>query len=165
MKRSLPGTPARGNATTKLLGRLGALAVTCGLLSIAVAGCAGSLDPGVTGGGGAGGGSGGGCEVALIMTKCVPCHASVGNSGGLDLQSANIASRLVGAPSFAGDGAMCPNKTLLDAGSNPATGLFIDKITNDPPSCGFVMPYGQKMGAPDIACLTTWATTLTSGSP
>ena len=168
MKRSVLGAPPHKGtgAAIRLFIRSAAGAAALGaLLALSPLGCAGSLDPGVTGGGGGLGGNGGGggtaCQDTIFMNQCVSCHASASNSAGLDLQSPNVAARLVGQPSFTGAGAICGGKTLLDAGSTPATGFFIDKITNSPPSCGVVMPFGVKMNAADIACLTTWANGVT----
>ena len=158
----LGGTPPRGAAMI----RRNAWSAGA-LLSFVVAGCAGSLDPGVTGNGGSGGsgGSNGGCEVALLASQCAPCHGAASPASGLDLQSSGFASRLVGQMSQSTAlGGACPNKTLLDQGSNPATGFFIDKITNDTPSCGVVMPFLAKMSAANITCLTDWATRLTTGA-
>ena len=54
MKRSLPDARVRGRATYKWIGNL---SMAWGLLlSVMVIGCAGSLDPGVGGGGASGGG-------------------------------------------------------------------------------------------------------------
>jgi len=140
------------------------LAVSCGLFSmVLLGGCPGTLDPGVgVGLGGTGGSSGtNNCQVP-ILASCGLCHVPNG-SAGLDLQSANPGTRLVGVPSSTNTslGAMCAGKTLLVAGSNPAMGLFIDKITNAQ-DCGSAMPIGPALSADELTCLTTWATSLTS---
>jgi hypothetical protein len=144
------------------------LTATSGLLSFFLLGCPGSLDPGV-GGGGDGGGTGGttgtpGCEVALLANRCASCHGSASNSAGLDLQSANPGARLVGVTAFTGTGAACAGRNLLDPASNPATGVFIDKITLAVP-CGLTMPVGSTLSMAEKTCLTTWATIVTTGSP
>jgi len=161
MKRSLPdGAAPRARATWKALLRLTA---TGGLLlSLFTLGCAGSLDPGV----GAGGSTGTpGCEAAIFSNKCLFCHSTAGPSGGLDLQMADIASRLVGKPASVGKGGACDNMgMLLDAGSNPATGIFINKITlttGDPKLCGASMPQGGTLSQTEVMCLTSWATSVT----
>jgi hypothetical protein len=168
MKRSLPhGAALRARATWRALLRLTA---TGGLLlSLFTLGCAGSLDPGVGGGGGVSGGGGmpgtPGCEAAIFTGKCVFCHSTAGPSGGLDLQAADIASRLVGKPASVGKGGACDGMgMLLDAGSNPATGIFINKITlmdGDPKLCGATMPQGGTLSSTELTCLTTWATSVT----
>jgi hypothetical protein len=167
MKRSVLGAPPRKGTGTALHMFIWSAAIGV-LLALSPLGCAGSLDPGVTGNGGgglggAGGGSGAACQDTIFMNQCVSCHNSVSPTAGLDLQSANIPVRLVGVAT--GAGSACPGGTLLVANVNPASGVFIDKITNDPPTCGgSVMPFGQKMNATDIACLTTWANGIT-GTP
>jgi hypothetical protein len=142
------------------------LAAFCGLFSIfLLAGCPGSLEPGVGVGLGGMGGSGGGsngCEVP-ILTNCGGCHIAGNGSAGLDLMSAGVGARLVGAPSSTNTslGAMCMGKTLLVAGSNPAAGLFIDKITNMQ-DCGSAMPIGPALENAQLDCLKTWALSVTS---
>jgi hypothetical protein len=148
-----------------------------GLLSLLVLGCAGSLEPGVGVGGGGASGSGGstgsnGCETAVFTGKCTFCHSTAGPAAGLDLQMANVGARLVGKPTSSALGAACANKgMLLDANSNPATGIFIDKITlpdGDPGLCGSAMPQGGTLTPTELSCLKTWAngvTTTTSPAP
>jgi len=149
MKRSLPDACLRGL-----------------LLSImVVAGCAGSLDPGVGGGGSSGGGMGGSsgsdCQTAIFAANCVGCHGTLSQAVGLDLQSPNVGARLVGIAT--GNGSSCPGANLLDKGSNPATGVFIQKVTMASPTCGgSSMPFGLPLlSASDQQCLTSWATSLT----
>jgi len=55
-------------------------------------------------------------------------------------------------------GGMCTGMTLLVANSNPAKGVFVDKITMSTPPCGSSMPLGSLPSAADQACLTSWAT-------
>ena len=172
MKRSLPdGAAPHARATWKTLLHLTAAGGL--LLSLFALGCAGSLDPGVGGGGGSGGVTcpAPGCEVAVLAGNCNSCHGTASHANGLDLQSANVCERLLGMPTFTGPGAACAQKTLLDRGSNPATGVFIDKITKmdgDAALCGLAMPLGGALAQADLACLKTWAasvTTATSAAP
>src|SRR5689334_2183848 len=98
MKCSLPDARTCGRATCKWIGTL---SIAWGLLlSVMVIGCAGSLDPGVVGGGGSGGGMGGssgnGCQVQVLAQQCAGCHAAGSGSAGLDLASPNPETRLVG---------------------------------------------------------------------
>ena len=52
----------------------------------------------------------------------------------------------------------------LVEGSNPAAGLFIDKIVNSPPSCGVQMPYGMTaLAGSDLTCVKSWALGITTG--
>lgn len=158
MKRSLPDARTCGRATCKWIGTL---SIAWGLLlSVMVIGCAGSLDPGVTGGGGMGGSSGNGCQVAVLSQQCASCHAAGSGSAALDLTSPNPETRLVGKMTSTMNGGVCGNMTLINRGVSPATGVFIDKITMMTPPCGMSMPYGSLPNATDTACLVSWANSI-----
>jgi len=168
MKRSLPDARLRGRATREWISEL---SMACGLLlSVIVAGCAGSLDPGVGGGGtggmsggGTGGGPAAGCQTAVFANQCASCHGTgTTGSAGLDLTSPNPETRLVGKMTGTINGGVCSGMTLLVAGSNPAMGVFIDKITMTSPPCGASMPFGSLPSTADQACLTAWATIVTT---
>lgn len=138
---------------------------------------------GAAGTGGAAGAGGatpadctGGNDGATIIASCAQlyCHDASGASvcGGLDLTiDSGLASRLIGVMSSGSpttNGSVCADavtEPYLQAGSNPATGLLIDKCTNAPP-CGARMPYypitGKYLTAAQQSCLIQWATTLTS---
>jgi len=153
------------------------------VLLLALSGCPGMLDPDVlkmaTGAGGntgSGGNTGTGgtssnCAAegaSVIMSTCatIGCHDPTGAtfSGGLDLTvDSTIGSRLVGVmPGTAASSACTGDGPYLVAGSNPATGLLIDKLQTVPP-CGNQMPLGQlTLKAQEQSCLIQWATTLTS---
>src|SRR3954465_1567575 len=157
------------------------------------AGSPGTLDPNQfsmtsgTGGSGSGtggstgtGGSSGTCTgdnagPAIVTTNCATtfCHIpgtkNAGVSGGLDLTvDANIGARLVGVMTVGtvDNGSACITNTIpyLNANSNPATGLLIDKVTMAHPPCGGQMPDSAPMplSATKQSCLIEWATTLTS---
>lgn len=118
----------------------------------------------------------------LVTSQCATsgCHdaTSASSSGaGLDLTvNSSIASRLVGVASSGNTaaGSVCGgnSEAYLDGGSNPATGLLIQKIQSNPkcstgespPCCGLPMPYpGIALLSPmQQTCLIQWATTLTS---
>jgi hypothetical protein len=123
------------------------------------------------------GGSNGNCTgdndgAAIVTSQCVSaCHnpnnaAIVG--GGFDMTvNSSIGTRLVGVKSTGTSavGSKCGGNPTpyLVAGSNPATGLLIDKIQKSTPECGDQMPLG---GPPFLSsvqqqCLINWATTLT----
>jgi hypothetical protein len=118
----------------------------------------------------------GGNDGATIVTmNCATayCHipgaSNDATAGGLDLTvDANIGSRLVGVTSVgtSSNGSMCVGNSTpyLDAHSNPATGLLIDKVTMARPPCGAQMPFLAPMplNATQQMCLKQWATTLTS---
>ena len=164
MKRSLPDARLRGRATCKWIGKL---SMAWGLLlSVMVIGCAGSLDPGVGGGGasgGMGGASGDGCQVAIFRDQCATCHvAGTNGSAGLDLASPNPEQRMLGKMGGSANlGGMCTTMTLLVKGSTPAMGVFVDKITMSTPPCGASMPYGSLPNSVDTACLVSWANGVT----
>ncbi len=139
-------------------------------------GCPGTLDPsltgtaasgtggaGVTGGTGATNGAGcadGGAQIVASSCATIGCHDSTSMEGGLDLTpNSAIGSRLVGVTST-GDGpdSVCGGKTYLVAGSNPASGLLIDKIKGMQ-SCGAGMPYPGVSLLPAVqqSCIEQWA--------
>jgi hypothetical protein len=139
-----------------------------------------------TGGATGTGGSSGNCTgvndgAAIVTANCATssCHIpgplNDGQSGGLDLTvDANIGSRLVDVTSAgtSNNGSSCVGNTepYLKSGSNPATGLLIEKIQSSPKCtanstcCGLPMPYpGLVLLSPQQqTCLIQWATTLTS---
>ena len=173
-----------------LIGAVGAL-----LLAAPFGGCAGSLDPsqfpggggnstGGTSGGGTGGASnctGGSSGDQIITNSCVnnQCHNPQEDStlgAGLDLTiNSTIASRLVDvvSPGDTAGQSVCGGnpEPYLKGGSNPATGLLIDKIQTNPTCpnnancCGVEMPQiGNALSASQVQCVIEWATTLTMAS-
>ena len=98
------------------------------------------------------------------------CHGSKQPAAGLDLMSAGLAERLVGKGPVAGAGGFQPsmcvgaNRIYLTAGSNPATGLLLDKVSPNQP-CGARMPIGSVLNNNEMACLRSWALSVTSPSP
>ena len=114
---------------------------------------------GGSGGGGSGsGGSGGGSSACpdipgLLGQTCTAsgCHNASSKAQGLDLQSPDLASRLVGAPATEGPG-------LLIDPSTPSNSILYEKLTAMPPF-GARMPLG---GAPldsaTLACVLAWIT-------
>jgi len=160
----------------------GAIAGAAGALLAAVAltGCPGDIDPSIqmpqpgTGGSGTGGTSGnctgGNSGDQIITSTCAisGCHDANGaatTGAGLDLTvNSGIKSRLVGVMTGGSIFSMCGGNTTpyLNAGSNPATGLLIDKLQPSPP-CGIQMPeVGPKLTSAQEACVVQWATTLTT---
>jgi hypothetical protein len=163
--------------------------VTAAALAVGAMGCASGND--TTGGAGAGGaGSGGGgssgtaCALADVNklflttstnTGCTvtgACHDAQGSAAGLDLISAGWEQKLVGKGPSATAGAAtlmskCAglNLVYLKAGTSPATGLFLDKLspaTVSAPPCGVHMPnLGAPFTATQFACVQSWANTLT----
>jgi hypothetical protein len=164
------------------LGLLGVLATSLGAL-----GCPGTLDPslldggssagaaGSTGAGGSGAGGSGGtssCNQDLaVTTNCASanCHDSITKEAGLDLTpGAGVTARLVGVKSMGGGDSQCGGNTeaYLNANSNPATGLMIDKMTIRNPPCGSLMPFGAATPLPaaTLACLEQWAEAVVMGT-
>jgi hypothetical protein len=108
-------------------------------------------------------------DVTVMMTDPhSPFGGQVPEGGGFDLTpDANIASRLVGVDSVgtADNASQCVGQgPYLDAHSNPATGLMIDKFTMARPPCGAEMPADSAffLTPTQQSCLKQWATTLTS---
>jgi hypothetical protein len=139
-----------------------------------------------TGGGGSGGAGTGGstpCTLAEVnkivvttstnggCTATGACHDAAGSAAGLSLTAANWSANLVGRMPNADLGvtgfkSMCAGmgRVYLTAGSNPATGLFLDKLdpAMDPPVCGAHMPnVGVPLSATQFACFKSYFTTLT----
>jgi hypothetical protein len=144
--------------------------------TVACSACAGTLeDPGrfseggtagADGGGSSGGSDGGaagdqgappgdgGCPdiPTLFVSTCTAsgCHNPSDKAQGLDLQSPNVATRLVGVCSTESKG------ELIDP-TNPSASLIYTKLTASPPF-GARMPFLQTpLSAATIACVLTWA--------
>jgi hypothetical protein len=146
-------------------------------------GCAGNLDTDFlkaddpSGQGGAGGGAGGAaggtavahCDdaPAIMKAKCgsAGCHEPNSSDGAdLDLLTGDVAARLLGVASTGTEGSACGADAIyLVPNSNPARGLFVDKLTY--PSCGRLMPPIGSFPAASVQCLLDWATSLTAAAP
>jgi hypothetical protein len=155
------------SAPTKSHGRVIAFAAMA-LSLVAGLACPGNLDPALLSGAAGSGGAGGGapCDApSLFVAKCGTsiCHdpASI-SGGGLDLVSANQAARLVGMTSTGEMGSECGDMVYLNPGSNPATGLLVDKLTN--PTCGMQMPELVAWSDDYTQCVLNWATSVTSAA-
>lgn len=172
---NLNSVATRGAAVMALcasLAMLGACAGSTSVTSNVIS------DGGGTGGSSAGNHADGGdgpsvplsCDNAMLVLEnnCTSCHTmtSAPFSGGLDLESANVAQRLVGKPTAAmtaTNQAMCSGKgNLLNRNTLPATGILIDKINAKAGGvCGNPMPLGGEMLAKeDLDCLQAWANGL-----
>lgn len=138
-----------------------------------LAGCAGELDPSLLQAGSGGGGSGATvCDAPQMVfaARCAVagCH-SVNSPGGagLDLVSAGVVGRLLGqGPSTnVAAAAACASagKPYLIAGSNPSTGLLMDKMDADKVTCGNTMSVLAQLSSSQLACLSAWATAVTTG--
>jgi hypothetical protein len=111
-----------------------------------------------------------GVEVLFGLKNCTlgGCHDSSGSSAGLNLTADGLPGRLLGQSPRANAGLVTSScagmgKVYLNPGSNPATGLLIDKLTPSFGGCGMRMPSG---GSPltdsQMDCVRSWALTLTS---
>jgi hypothetical protein len=156
--------------------------VVVGTLAVAVvagsAGCAGDLDPSLLPNGNPAGqgGTGGGvapCDAPKMVfaSSCAitGCHApNTAGGAGLDLGSAGVAARLLGqGPSTdVAASAVCTSvgKPYLVPGSNPATGLLMDKMDAAKVTCGSTMSVLGQLSASQLTCLSAWATALTTGA-
>jgi hypothetical protein len=135
---------------------------------LGLAGCPGSLsfDPGSGGNPDTGGSVETSCANAnTVLQMCtVACHNPGGRAiyADLDLMSDGVAARLVGIDAATASGGMCGGKgKLLDRGTLPAVGIFIDKISGTQ-SCGARMPLGGMLTTADTNCLKAWANGLVS---
>ena len=145
------------------------------VLSLALYGCPGDLDPSLTGTG-TGGTGGGVCDAPTMVlastdlqkgcSNPTACHAAATHEAGLDLESAGVIGRLLGKAPDPASSVSCMSSTMqyLIAGTTPAQGLMIDKL-NQTPSCGAPMPYPLGgIPAATKACLVEWANAVTAGT-
>jgi hypothetical protein len=89
---------------------------------------------------------------AVFMPNCAlaGCHDAQSKMQGLDLQSPDVASRLVGVPATEGQG-------LLIDPSAPFNSVLYLKLTAMPPF-GARMPLAGKLDDATIACVLAWIT-------
>lgn len=91
----------------------------------------------------------------IIMPKCASsaCHDSEFPAGGLDLMSADPASRLVDVAST------CNNRPLVDS-AMPENSYLLEKLGAQP-ECGSPMPLAaDPLSAGDVACVESWVGAL-----
>jgi hypothetical protein len=90
-------------------------------------------------------------DVFIKVCSTAGCHSAVDKMLGLDLQSPDVASRLVGVNAVGGPG-------LLVDPSSPSTSILYTKLTATPPF-GARMPFAEAP-LPDatIACVLQWIT-------
>jgi hypothetical protein len=95
---------------------------------------------------------------AVLLPDCATanCHSTADKMQGLDLQSPNVASRLVGVSSTEGPG-------LLIDPSNPQASVIYTKLTASPPF-GVRMPFSQPpLADATTACVLAWVTAQVDG--
>ncbi|HET6279543.1 MAG TPA: DUF1585 domain-containing protein [Polyangia bacterium] len=111
-----------------------------------------------------------GCAMApTILVACTGCHNAQAAPafGGLDMATPGWEKKLVGAPPAAGaPGTNACNKSLNYLNrTQPATGLFLDKLKATPP-CGAQMPLATvaaPLSATEMACVQKWANNVVAG--
>jgi hypothetical protein len=118
-----------------------------------------------------------GCDITPIInsplhtcTLAGACHDAQGSAAGLNLVSPGWERRLVGGMPQSGSSpigiqSLCAGqgRSYLVPGSQPATGLFLDKLTQSPPPCGAHMPdLGSPLTPAELACVQSWASALTA---
>ena len=159
--------------------------IAIGMFALFAVGCAGSLPPGLEPGGGSGGMGGGGtggmmttapdvmCSdgmmaTAKIVSTCgqtAVCHDNAAAASGM--LTLNNAATLVGNLLNKKPNAKSPlcaayADPYLKEGSNPPTGLFLEKLKMMP-ACGASMPFAKPvLPQADIDCLTKWAMGVTA---
>jgi hypothetical protein len=160
--------------------------VTAAAIAVGAMGCGGGSD--ATGAGGSGGaGSGGRCDAQPIFamkkhgacTVVGVCHDSLGTAANFNMATAGWETRLVGRAPPGGSAvkgtydSMCSpistpavlGQVYLKAGSNPAAGLFLDKLMGNPPACGAHMPnLGEALSTAELACVQDWANGLVAAA-
>jgi hypothetical protein len=138
-------------------------------VAVGAGGCGSSGTPSTTGGAGTGGTA---CNAPAIFTTygcAVPaCHSSTAPAANFDQQTPGWETKMVGMAPLGGGPAttasMCAgmNQVYLVAGSQPATGLFMDKLKLITPQCGKRMPnIGGPLTQTELNCVQTWADALT----
>lgn len=112
----------------------------------------GVSDGGLTDGGGA-------CRdiPTLFAQTCstAGCHGTTDKVQGLDLQSSNVASRLVNVHAAGGG--------LLIDPTNPSQSVIYAKLTPTPPFGGR-MPVGKPLDSATIACVLSWVSGASAGA-
>ena len=95
----------------------------------------------------------------LLATACgatAGCHTSTEKEQGLDLQSPDPGSRLLGVSSTEGPG-------LLIDPSNPSNSVLYTKLTAKP-AAGVRMPFGRPaLDDATISCVLDWVTSVARG--
>ena len=96
-------------------------------------------------------------QARILAPSCggVGCHGSASAALDLDLVSAGLEQRLVGATANG-----CGNKTLVVAG-DAAGSYLLEKLTALAPTCGDRMPIGAApLSAANLDCLRKWVVDL-----
>jgi hypothetical protein len=97
----------------------------------------------------------------LFAPRCAtaPCHSSIGQNGGLDLQGADLATRLLGKPS-----SQMPSFLIIDP-SSAENSLLYTKLGPAPPF-GNRMPLGvSPLSETQQACVLAWIKSVIAANP
>jgi hypothetical protein len=97
----------------------------------------------------------------LFKKKCVDlCHDDNDPDAELDLETAGVASRLIGVASTDKD---CGARLLIDPAS-PDQSFLLEKLENKSPQCGEQMPNTLKKASQgEIDCVRQWVYGLVGG--
>src|SRR5205085_9973029 len=145
-------------------------------------GCPGAVDPSLwptangnsSGNPGSGGAGMPACDPTPIFANklCanIGCHDSFATAANFDMTTTGWQTRLVGVnPKGSGaNPAKCAsNGSYLAPGTQPATGLFLDKVNpNTTPPCGVLMPQvGTPLSMTEFDCVQSWANALVMAAP
>jgi hypothetical protein len=131
---------------------------------------AGAPGPGPAGGGATPSGCAQAANILAQHSCTVPCHSSANKPiafSGFDMETPGWEKRLAGGgpanPTMLGEHCNGRNLHYLEAGRQPAVGLFLEKLLPNPP-CGSQMPLDlPKLSADEVACLQRWANNLAAG--
>jgi hypothetical protein len=97
-------------------------------------------------------------EIFLPNCTGTGCHNSQDKAQGLDLQSPNLATRLIGVPATEGPG-------LLIDPTTPSSSVLYAKVTAIPPF-GARMPLGATpLSSQTISCVLAWITQEATAAP
>lgn len=98
-------------------------------------------------------------EADIFQAKCnnASCHNADDRAAQLDLESAGIASRVVGVTADCGG--------LLADPDNPEDSVLYTKLDSDP-GCGTQMPLGgSELSDAEKSCILSWIAEQSGGSP
>lgn len=139
------------SAATTRARRAVALGALVGLWIAGLAGCPGTLDDKQRFLTGTGGDDCGDVEADIFVKKCGggPCHGPNEPQEKLDLESPNVAERVVGKVANSCFG-------ILADPENPEASVLYEKLL-DAPLCGDRMPFGvDPLSASEITCVRDW---------
>jgi Stigma-specific protein, Stig1 len=98
-------------------------------------------------------------DVAVVFAeRCntAGCHNAVDVAGGLDLESTDLALRLV-------DQAAATCDRTLVVPTDTGLSFLYEKVVAQSPECGSAMPIGASLGADEVACIGAWIESLPAG--